>query len=1190
MNSSENNSVKNQLIKPEIKIKISSNPPKTPETPPHIFGLKPLTKDILTLASLTTLTFLLILLSFLLFTTHKKPNLKNLLISQSFVEDNEVDSFTLPNALKVILIKPNSGIKNSYISLSVGVGSETDPADFIGFTHLIEHLLFTGSKNYPIDNYIEKIVNKYNGDNNGVTKAFTTSYYYSLEREGFEEFSDVLVDAVKEPLFDREMIRKEINNVNSEISMRMTFNKNLAYYKMVKKIGNYGCHLFSDGFANIDPTTVDLDQLRREIIEFHEKYYSANIMTLAVISDDNMEDIRDIIEKTFSKIPDKGIVRDIFDDPEKNIKPFDKSTLNSVYFLRGYSFPTSLSMIFPIASEKKSKDFHALEFFSTYLNYYSDNSFKQTLVKEKLILSYSDQIVLQDYSQSLYMISFDLTEKGEKNMTGIIEKFFAFIRMIKELNDKESFYDSLAKISKFDFLFNTQSQFLGFSNVETNPFDRVLTFSENLQTDKAEDMFILNNILNKYNAEEFEELLDSLNPDNSLFIIESPKFKERKKKKVDKDLINRRNKQKEELEKKEKIEESSIVDRLLTLIGKGRNLSAIPKKKMETDLSKDEIFNNCLETQKLSYEFDFDNNRAYTYLKLPKKIIKEISETSKTINANYEVLNKIETDHIKAYDIITKCKVPKTLAISDEEKLSNAKLNKLIFSKKSPKEYYQKISLMKDLITYKFCMIIEFLDDDKKKKPEVLKENKKLDIYYKLYRKTLQPKYIVTIELESKFLIEHLVNSDNKGRMKTGFMLDLFCIYLQKHMELKYHKEFMKGNDFSCDVSNYHLVFQFEGVTKELDKFVRIILEHFELLMDEGMYDLSIIENLKERIINKYSDFSSITSLKMSMYYLQNIMDKLFVDYSSREKFEHLAFLINDINETDLAKIMSNILTDNKLSFIYVGNIEKNLSIEYTEKFTKYLNLDYLPKSEIDILSYRKIMTEKLVLKLPKQKHLLARTTNIDPNETNNVYLTYFKIGILTKKQKIFGLTLNHFLSKKIFDQLRNKMNLGYVAHSGLKVYYHNLGLMVLIQGENFRPHKIEKAVDQTLKEFIENIKTMELSDIKNEIENTVNDIVQFPDDLDEVASKIYYHLEEEKVNLDSSDYMEILENVGVQEFYDFAYNNLVRDCRRVTIELFAKEVREEEMMFRMLDVFSLDQRSYDVVPIEIMQNLKFME
>lgn len=157
-------------------------------------------------------------------------SLQDLTIPQPFVENNEFRSFTLDNGLRVMLVKSNDGMENEYAALTVGVGSQSDPIDFCGFTHLIEHLLFTGSKNFPEDNYIEKVVNKYNGENNGVTKSFTTSYYYKIGPGGMQEFAEVLVDAVAFPLFDQERIMKELNNVNSEISMRMTFNKNLGRY------------------------------------------------------------------------------------------------------------------------------------------------------------------------------------------------------------------------------------------------------------------------------------------------------------------------------------------------------------------------------------------------------------------------------------------------------------------------------------------------------------------------------------------------------------------------------------------------------------------------------------------------------------------------------------------------------------------------------------------------------------------------------------------------------------------------------------------------------------------------------------------------------------------------------------------------------------------------------------------------
>lgn len=49
--------------------------------------------------------------------------------------------------MKVLLINPNNKSNKSQLAASVGVGSTSDEY-FIGFTHFIEHMLFTGSKKF----------------------------------------------------------------------------------------------------------------------------------------------------------------------------------------------------------------------------------------------------------------------------------------------------------------------------------------------------------------------------------------------------------------------------------------------------------------------------------------------------------------------------------------------------------------------------------------------------------------------------------------------------------------------------------------------------------------------------------------------------------------------------------------------------------------------------------------------------------------------------------------------------------------------------------------------------------------------------------------------------------------------------------------------------------------------------------
>ena len=88
--------------------------------------------------------------------------------------------------MKVLIDNPHDGGKISYLSVSVGVGSWSDPPEFIGFTHLIEHLLFTGSKNYNKENFMNDLVKKYHGEYNGETSDYTTNYFFKIENEGLE--------------------------------------------------------------------------------------------------------------------------------------------------------------------------------------------------------------------------------------------------------------------------------------------------------------------------------------------------------------------------------------------------------------------------------------------------------------------------------------------------------------------------------------------------------------------------------------------------------------------------------------------------------------------------------------------------------------------------------------------------------------------------------------------------------------------------------------------------------------------------------------------------------------------------------------------------------------------------------------------------------------------------------------------
>ena len=1002
----------------------------------------------------------LILLTYHFLMLNSEKGFEGVFVAQPFTEANEFKSFTLSNGLKVLLVQPNEGLKHSYVSLTVGVGSESDPEDFIGFTHLIEHLLFTGSVKFPEDNYIEKIVNKYHGENNGVTKAFTTSYYYSLEAEGFEEFSEVLVDAVRQPLFASDTILKEINNVNSEISMRMTFNKNLGYYKLIKAIGNKECKMFSDGFANIDPETVDIEKLRKRILAFHDKYYSSNIMTLTVISEEHPDELRRIIEREFIVIPNKEIERPLYNDKKNYAPPFDDETKNKIFYMKGFSEPTTLSMVFTVNSEKNSSKFHPMLFFSTFFNYESEMSLKQTLIKEDYITGMDDEIVLSDYVTALYIVSFDLTAYGKKNMSKIITKFLQFVEFVKGLKNKKDTFDSLAKISKYSFFFNLQNSSLDFGQIENNPFDRALLFSEILQDHTPDEVFTLDSILKNFDEESFNEFLNKLNMMNSIFMVESPDF-------------NVVNKEKPEEAKEENTEETKaqMIAKLIEEMKKKQNTRLLEgteelySSSQNFDLTistfYDTFFDNSIKTMDLDQQFDFDGGRPYTSRSLPVKALQWLTSKKESADVNYDVIENLNTDYMDSYSMITTCKPPLNLRKNSSSANGNMIISKKIDfdfvadnelfrpidTKRIFDVYFQpttqdnrmyKLQLLRDLTVFKYCLVRDFYHDDRIKEANVVYESESTDVYHKLYRKTLQPKYITILEIESEFTNNEVVHSPYDNKINTLFKLEMFCLYLTKHIELKFHKEYMKGNEFGCRVSNYNIVFEFEGISQELNQFVDLIIEYLGSFKDDDIYDEQIITNLKRRIINKYTDFDSKTSLKASMYYLGLAVDKLFIDYSSEDKLDNLNKKINLISKTDLADVMKEVSDNNKITLIYVGNVSNMDSFAYSKKIGKSLGFNYGKfAKDIQLENFRKYMMEKLVIKLNYNDHYMVRLPNINPEETNNVYLSYFNVGILPKKEKILAMVMIHYFKNKIFDRMRNQLNLGYVAHAGLRMFYH---------------------------------------------------------------------------------------------------------------------------------------------------------
>lgn len=61
-------------------------------------------------------------------------------------------------------------------SLDVHIGSAHDPSPLFGTAHFLEHMLFCGTKKYPIENEYSEYISKHGGYENAWTSDQDTNY------------------------------------------------------------------------------------------------------------------------------------------------------------------------------------------------------------------------------------------------------------------------------------------------------------------------------------------------------------------------------------------------------------------------------------------------------------------------------------------------------------------------------------------------------------------------------------------------------------------------------------------------------------------------------------------------------------------------------------------------------------------------------------------------------------------------------------------------------------------------------------------------------------------------------------------------------------------------------------------------------------------------------------------------------
>ena len=107
----------------------------------------------------------------------------------------------LPNGLR-ILTASMPHVQSVGVSVYIGTGSRYERAAEAGLSHFVEHLCFKGTTKRPTAKEVAETIDNVGGVLNAATDRELTVYYAKVARYHLETGLDILIDLVRNPIFE----------------------------------------------------------------------------------------------------------------------------------------------------------------------------------------------------------------------------------------------------------------------------------------------------------------------------------------------------------------------------------------------------------------------------------------------------------------------------------------------------------------------------------------------------------------------------------------------------------------------------------------------------------------------------------------------------------------------------------------------------------------------------------------------------------------------------------------------------------------------------------------------------------------------------------------------------------------------------------------------------------------------------
>ncbi|KAJ2826153.1 metalloprotease [Coemansia erecta] len=355
----------------------------------------------------------------------------------------------LPNNL-VIMCTRDFDTTQAAASLSVNVGGLADPSELNGLAHFLEHMLFM----YPDEDEYIGFINKHSGEYNAFTSMHTTTYFFGIANSALEEMLDRFSRFFIDPLFAPGSVERELLAVDSEHKGNLQSDSRRDF--QIKRTLSNPDHPFSYfSTGNLEtlrdaPLQRGID-IRQEVIQFYEQYYSADIMKLAVVGNHSIDQLVEWTVAMFSDIESKGQTQPQLHTLGHPLTPDVLGKLVRYQTLGSTSFITLQFALPELKAQYKTRPDIYVE---RLIERHAPGSLFHYLKKRGWAADIYAGILTHGIDGfNLFEIGISMTPQGLEHYSDIVRAVFAYLHVLAADGPQQRIYDEMRAVKDLNHRF-----------------------------------------------------------------------------------------------------------------------------------------------------------------------------------------------------------------------------------------------------------------------------------------------------------------------------------------------------------------------------------------------------------------------------------------------------------------------------------------------------------------------------------------------------------------------------------------------------------------------------------------------------------------------------------------------------------------------------------------------------------------